>query len=137
MPNLKQRKAAKAVDEELLEISEKWKSRIGTDMKISVDWDTFWADEKRSDSETEEALRHMADSGVGRLLSCYTANENNPDFEDNKEALAELEEYILVWTNDRESVAVEVSDNKVKDYFFIEGFSQYYAELDDCFENAL
>jgi len=136
-PPLKYRNAMKKAEQELAELAEQWREKIGSELVMRIDWQAFWKDADRSEQETEEALRYMVNCGTERLIKSYCFSGDNPDFSDYREAFSVVKEYQLVWVANSEDVRLQLEDDILKDFFNVEGFIQYYASLEKFIENKL
>lgn len=122
---------------ELQEIATRWQKHMALPLAMSINWSSFWQDTTRTQQATQEALRFMVDCGSRRLLNCYTVSPHNAFFNRNKEILKKLSGYQLIWVTNPDDVRLEVSNGILMDYFHIERFVQYYANLDPFFETLL
>lgn len=125
------------LNDELQEIASDWHTHMDYSLPMSIDWQSFWQDTTRSQQASTEALRFMVNCGTKRLLNSYTISPHNTHFKRNKNALKQLSAYQLVWVNNADDVKLEIEGGVLKDYFHVEGFVQYYANMDPFFEQWL
>ena len=127
--------AMKPLNAELHQVALEWRNSMELSLAMSINWPSFWQDTSRSQQATLEALRFMVDCGSKRLLKCYAVSPHNAFFNRNKKALSKLSGYQLIWVDSSDDVRLEIRDGILKDYFHVEGFVQYYANLDPFFES--